>query len=315
MLIKATLIKKIVLVLLLINASNVWSEVSTDDIAEALSAFTRATVVNQTSTSVVDYSVALGEIKKARGLWAPERERRLDGELTKTTWLIPEGHSPQSIFDYYQRRLNNLNARVLFSCEARNCGLSNAWANEQFKVKELYGLDGEQSYAAYEIADSRELLHYVMLYTVIRGNRRVYAHTEWLQTSSRVSESLAPSAAEVDSHFHNRGYYQVSGLSLDGDKLLIDDEHLSALVEAMRNNRRMNFRLVGHQYGNATLDQQMTLSQQRAQQLQQVLVERGIVAARLSSHGVGSLAPGGRQQAQANNNDNDWRIEVVVVKP
>lgn len=268
--------------------------VNASDIEAALQPFPQASVVNERETSVADYSFALGQMKKNRGLWSPEREQRFSGELSAKTQLISEGHSPQEVFAYYQRLFVNFQARALFTCEARNCGSSNAWANEQFNEKQLYGLDGEQSYAAYELVDEAGLLHYVAIYTVIRGNKRVYAHTEWLQTSNKQNASLAPNAAEVSAHIIDFGFYRVRGIRFQGDSIEIAPELLQAIVTTLQSNRRLNFRVVGHDYSAISLEEQISLSKRKADAFINVLVQEGIAEVRLTGHGVGSLAPAGK---------------------
>ena len=289
-----------------------WGEVSERDIADALSVFPRAEIVAQRDADVEDYSLALGEMKKIRDRWRPERELRVAGSLQRKTMQIPDGHRAREAFDFYRRKMRTFNARILFECEARICGSSNAWANEQFNDKLLYGLDDEQTYGIYEIADTEGLLNYVALYTVARGNRRVYAHIEWLQTSNKLNESVAPSGDEISSNFQDLGYYIVRGVGVVENRIVIDQEHLQAIVDAMRKNRRLNFHIVGHSYANRPLEQQQELSLDYAQQFQALLVQQGIAAPRLSVYGVGSLAPAGQNFIDQSLN---FRIEVVVAKP
>jgi outer membrane protein OmpA-like peptidoglycan-associated protein len=289
-----------------------FAEVSADDIAEALSPFPRAEIVEQSSRSVEDYSLALGEMKKIRDLWRPERERRLAGNLQRLTMQIPDGHNPLELFNFYQRKMRNVSARILFECDARNCGSSNAWANEQFENKLLFGLDQQQRYGAYELVDDQGFLNYVVLYTVIRGNKRVYAHTEWLQTDNESNEAVAPSADEVTSYLRNQGYYVISGITLNDGKISIDDEHLQAIVNSIRVNRRFDIRIVGHGYGTGSLDEQIQRSSSYAEQVLDILVGQGIPAQRLSSHGVGSLSPA---ITTASNQEQLVRIELVAVSP
>jgi len=302
----------VILPLSALHTVHVSAEVSTADILDALSPFPRAQVVEQRTATVEDYALALGEMKKIRDRWGPERERRLSGDLQKQTLQIPDGHSEQEAFAFYHRKMRNFNARILYECEARNCGSSNAWANEHFADKTLYGLDDRQRYGIYEIVDEQGLLNYVAIYTVARGNRRVYAHTEWLRTDNKITAAVAPSADEVTNYLRDQGYYVISALTIDGDTLSLDDEHLQALVSAIRSNRRMNFYLVGHSYQAGTLNQQQDSAKQFAQQVLDMLVESGVDGQRLSVHALGPLAPAGRTAVESGQK---FRVELVVAQP
>ncbi len=286
-----------------------YSEVNESDINDAVIPYPRVEVVDQFNGAVEDYSIALGEMKKVRDIWGPEREKRLSGQLHRITMQIPEGHRQSEVFEFYQRKMRNLNARILFECEARGCGSSNAWANAHFEDKLLYGLDDQQTYGVYEVVDDKGLLNYVSVYTVARGNRRVYAHTEWLRTNSSSEAAVAPSAEEVSDNLREQGYYVLRGISLQNETVTIDDEHFQAIVSAIRTNRRLNIRIVGHSYGKGSLEQQQQLSENYAKQVYSLLVEAGIPAQRLSYFGVGSLAPAGQALADQRL---EMRIELVV---
>ena len=71
-------------------------------------------------------------------------------------------------------------AQRLFSCDARDCGSSNEWANGVFNVRELYGPDRNQVYRAYVI-EQAEHWSYIALYLIERGNQRSYVHIDHLR--------------------------------------------------------------------------------------------------------------------------------------
>ena len=64
--------------------------------------------------------------------------------------------------------------------------------------------------------------------------------------------------------------------------------------------------LVGHDYAAVPLAQQQKDSRLYAEQLKTALQQKGIVAARITTYGIGSLAPAGR-------GDRSARVEVVKV--
>ena len=71
--------------------------------------------------------------------------------------------------------LRALGDDVLFRCSGRDCGRSNDWANQVFGQATLYGPDRNQRYVARQWQDQL-----VSLYVIERGNKRVYAHLQFL---------------------------------------------------------------------------------------------------------------------------------------
>lgn len=280
-----------------------------ENIEEALSPYPYAEVINSDTDQPDDYLLALGKVEKNRLTWVPEKQRRLAGELKTTTLAVDDGHLPQEVFDWYKQRIDALGAQVLFACQSRECGRSNAWANEIFHVKQLYGLDGEQQFSVFEIEDQKQHLHYVSLYTVARGNKRVYAHYEWLQTALTHTDRLAPDANVIIDQLKEKGVYVVTGLSLVDGKIVIAPEHLESLAKALTIGRFKLVRLVGHDYSGENLAAQMHVSLSYATELAAQLKGQGVNEKKLEPHGVGSLAP---QRVQRSETAEPFRLELVL---
>ncbi len=145
-----------------------------------LNDFPGASIESRAQTDERDYMVALGNYRKVRGLWRVE-ELRTSGELTRTTYRLPDNHSAREGFDFFARQLAQYPLRELYVCQSRDCGESNSWANNHFNVYQLYGLDQYQYYGAYELSLPEETV-YVTLYAVLRGNKRVYVQLEVLSS-------------------------------------------------------------------------------------------------------------------------------------
>ncbi len=122
---------------------------------------------------VQSYQLALSPYEKRQNRWRPKDVIRLKGEVFKETHELASGFDEQEVFEFYQSQIPE-DAKVLYRCERRKCGESNIWANNHFRIKQLYGLDQYQFYTTYQLSE----VEYATLYVVRRGNRRVYAHTE-----------------------------------------------------------------------------------------------------------------------------------------
>jgi len=255
-----------------------------------------------------DYILALGSFKKIGGLWEVDRQYRLSGKLSRVTLELPPTHGSQEGFDFYIKQLQQLGARELYRCEGRECGPSNSWANVHFKIIQLYGLDQYQHYAVHEVAQERNGPAYVSLYSVLRGNKRVYIQVDVLQTGEAEQQPIASDPDTLAGLLQARGFYEFPGsikVSQQGqDELSIPEAHLRVLVNVLKQKSSWRIAIVGHDYGQGKLDHQQKVSKKYAETLKATLVREGISATRIEIYGIGSLAPAGRGNQSA-------RVEVV----
>lgn len=269
-----------------------------------------ARVVFRSQEQTEEYHLALGSFRKTEGSWQPERQQRLRGKLTRMTQELPETHSARAGFDFYLEQLKQLNRRELFSCSARDCGASNTWANNHFKIIQLYGLDQYQYYGAYEVMTESPTSYYVSIYAVQRGNKRVYVQVDILHSDKTRVGSLATNPDTVISLLQNNGFYvfpdPVTDNSAGSPHLKISPVHIQTLVAVMKRQPAWRIGLVGHDYHAANLAQQQQHSLGYAEQLKAALISEGVAAERITTHGLGSLAPAGRGDLSA-------RVEVVLL--
>lgn len=137
--------------------------------------YDQARLLYKQERDTLNYRLALAPYKKRQNRWQPEKEIRLQGRLYSETHELQSGFDELEVFEFYQRQIPST-AKMLFNCERRDCGESNNWANDHFRIKQLYGLDQFQFYSVYQLDENQ----YITLYVVRRGNRRVYVHIETL---------------------------------------------------------------------------------------------------------------------------------------
>lgn len=269
-----------------------------------------ARVIFESNAQADEYVLALGNYKKIAGSWRVDRQQRLSGKLARYTLELPEGHSASNGFDFYLDQLQNFNFRELFHCKSRDCGTSNSWANNHFKLQMLYGLDQFQQYGAYEVTTADEKPFYVALYAVQRGNKRVYVQLDVLHVDKIIELGIASSPESIIKALEINGYYVFPDLVAEdvqgSTNIQIKQAHLQALVDVLAQKTDWKLALVGHDYAPAPLAQQQKDSLLYAAQLKMALQEKGIVAALITTYGIGSLAPAGR-------GDRSARVEVVKV--
>ena len=236
-----------------------------------------------------DYRLVLGAMEKINGQWRPEREQRLAGQLQRKTLTLNEGRGAAEGYEFYRQQLLQRGARELFSCEARACGSSNSWANNIFRIKQLYGRDQQQFYSAFELPVSRGMVRYVALYSVTRGNKR-----SLIQIDSLLSRSGAQVASSVEvmvERLQLGESIRLPGLELVGAQITMSEVHAASLLELMRKRPTWHLNLVGHDAKPVSTEEQLKNSRAFSEQLRSQLINLGADADRLKAFGIGNLAP------------------------
>lgn len=252
---------------------------------------------------VDEYVLPLGPYQRAAGEWRLEGSERLAGQLRRHTYRIPDGHPPAEVQRFWLTQLQPVTRKILFSCRGRACGPSNQWANSVFNVSELYGPDEQQYYDALELEEDGHR-YTLALYTVQRGNRRVYSQLDLLALADSDGVDLSITSNALLTQLRERGSVVLAVLR--AGQTAPESQQVDALVRALQKDSRLRLHVVGHAYGAQPLAELQQRSQAYAQELVTQLGARGIAASRLQAHGVGPLSPGSRGAQD--------RIELVVVR-
>ena len=232
---------------------------------QQLPRFPLSWIVSYSVESVPEYALATGPMKKVEGVIAPEKAESLKGRLTRITYRVPDTHTPENIVAYYLKNLKAINAQILFQCSSRQCGSSNQWANNYFKEAELYGIDRTQFYLS---ATTGNMV--VALYTVKRGNRRVYIHLDLITPLEQTEASLA-------ADFEQQGFSWLSGA-----------ENIEPLLKYLISNSQQKI-LIGSYNGSedTPLSELLSTSKATADKVGNLLINAGIAPQRVETVGVG----------------------------
>ena len=249
-----------------------------------------------------DYLVPNSVPRRINNQLRIEKELRVDVSGLKETYRINDGHTTEQAFNHYLSSIKQLDENVLYQCSSRDCGRSSSWAQNIFNNSKLYGEDASQFYlsAAVQKAGQQWL---VSVYTVERGNRRVYAHIETLKLNSPLSSDVALSSVTEKSPIFVFSYGLNGVVSVNPP--LAD---INKIIELSQANAEANIYIVGHlQEGYSATQQALVRSKEAGEQVSSLLKKRGVDSARLTVIGVGPLVPYG-QGAHLGN-----RVEVFVV--
>ncbi len=239
--------------------------------------YLHSTLIEQSAGIVPEYRLALGMMKKVNGVIVPEEFKFIAGELSRYTYRIPDGHRSEDAFRYYQSMLQRIAHTELFQCSGRRCGSSNHWANTQFGIARLYGLEREQHYLAAQIGDGR----WLALYAVQRGNKRVFVH---LDVISPVSQPEVSAVTDGPRSAKRLFVEVIGGIPTP------DDAVVEALRKEMQRSPALKLWLVGYggQGGVVTSRQQV---EAWIDVVATKMITAGVDAARVERLAIGVLGP------------------------
>ncbi len=286
-----------------LSASEATSDVTNSRDFDLVKRFPRSHIIQyERQTEDVPYRLILGSLKKVNNVLSPKKSEMIVGKLTSITYRIPDGSRSDEVADYFVRRATESEGTVLFTCQGRECGSSNYWANTIFRRAGLYGPEQLQNFTAVRFAGGSTTA-VVSIYTAQRGNKRLYAHLDIVETKHSEVETKPQTLLN---RLLDRGVFLLSGVAFNRDHQLTAESRPAIAVAAAAINMQESLKVyvVGHLQGTDSLQSLVDHSTRRAEQVASVLIEEGVEPARLSAHGVGPFAPLGSSKGE--------RIELVL---
>lgn len=294
--------------LLLVSAAMAQPAVIENAFADhpLLSGFPDSEIVNVEYIEDVNYRFVLGSLQRTRGQVVPEHSERLRGNVTKILYEVSQQYTGADVYQYYLDQIQENGYTQLFSCVGRACGSSNYWANDIFRNRILYGPERNQYYLALKTGTGLGADSNIALYIITRGNRRLYAYLEVIETASEQSLAAENDIDRLTQTLHGQGSVILSGVTFGPGDRLISAGELSQLVEILNQDPSLQIYLVAHLRDTGSVEDLMARSLQRANLLRQEFIGRGIDGDRISAQGVGPLAPA------CASGSCDQRIELVL---
>lgn len=230
--------------------------------------FPSSNIVQYKQSETRDYRLILGGLEKIDGALRAEKEQRIAGQLTQITYRIPETHSAKEAFEYFYAQIIDQGGEKLFKCTGRDCGSSNQWANNIFRYFRLYGVDNTQSFSSLQLADS-----YISLYSVKRGNKRVYLRLDIIESAALKAESQLTETGQIN-------------------REITSDNDFDALVKFLKQKPGSILWIVAYDFNSGTKQQQINRSEERAKQFKDKLIAAGVDGSKVYLHAAGSFILG-----------------------
>jgi outer membrane protein OmpA-like peptidoglycan-associated protein len=254
--------------------------------------YAQSKIITYQQLATPDYLLALGAPKNVNGVMTLNYSERLAGDLTRITYRAPDDYPSEEMFKHYTLQLNQLPHEVLFECHGRECGNSDQWANQILNNPKLYGPERYQHYLAVQI-DAQQGPLFVTLYSIKRGNKRVYTQLDLLRPKAGSARQLSINPNTILAQLKQQGSVNLSNLQFDDkDKLTTDSVVLlDSVITALQKNTRLKLYIVGHLRANQPFEVLQQRSLFQAKSVVNMLVQRGVSRERLSAQGIGPLAP------------------------
>ena len=275
--------------------------------------FPDSEIVEYDRTNELNHQLVLGTLQRTRGEVVPESAERLKGRVTRIVYAIPSDYQVSDVREFFAQQLRERGDSILFSCEGRACGSSNYWANDIFKRRILYGPERNQYYLAARSNTALENDPFLALYLITRANKRLYAYVEIIESEIAVAPQALVNEGLLAATLREKGSVVLPWVQFTtaggADEELDDPSALDYLVRLLRTDPEIRVYLVSHLTApERSLESLLEQSEKRAQLIKAVLLEKGIVGARIEAAGVGPLAP------SCALSDCSDRIELVLIQ-
>ena len=167
-------------------------------------AYPHAELISSEKFETNDYRISAGKVDVVNNILRMENEIRLDVRGNKFLYKVHIGYTSGDAFNYYVNKLKDINSNILFRCQGRGCGDSNSWANIVLSNSKLYGKERDQHYLIAKIEDNKQVSH-VLIYTIKRGNGKVYLYIEELNQLTVNDATEDPRKVILDQSFNGKG--------------------------------------------------------------------------------------------------------------
>ena len=268
---------------LAISQTSLASDVAGSADMPGIGRYPNASITTYEEKEIANYPLVASPIKKVNNVVRADQQEWEDGQLTRIIYELPSGHGSDDAFRYYSKRLAEQGVKSLYRCEGRSCGPSNLMANKVFGVARLYGLDQDQNYFLGERVDAGERER-IVLYTVRRGNRRVYALLDRLVVHGDEALDLAVVQRQLNAH----GYLDLLLPSFDRQDVAASDS-FQLVLQILQNDGGLKILIAGQSGAPAAgkISEQLSQSANLARQIRDLLVEKGVAKDRVDVTGLG----------------------------
>lgn len=315
----ATLCKSLIILLCTVtfsaNAAN-----------ELVSPFAGSTLHNTYEVRFSPLTVLVGPLDEKKN----PAQKEIEGALSSRIFTRADDVSTYELYRSYEGTLKKAGFEILLACQQGKCNAkSNVRAVYGHPKKEIQSRDYARVETANRISTATQWLvgwgnHYisakkesgdrtVYVSIIISDQKKLYSiDTLWVDSleEGTVSISLDALKNKIDSE----GKVVLDGIFFETGKDVVTAESkpsLTVITEYLNSSPGKLFYVVGHTDDTGGLDNNIRLSDRRANAVIEELKTMGVDVSRLSGHGVGPFAPAATNASEKGRSGNR-RVELVL---
>jgi OmpA-OmpF porin, OOP family len=281
---------------------------------------------------------------KNNTIHAPKQKLDLEGKVTRTVYLLPEGRSPLEVLRNYQQIVKDKGGEALYECKAETCGGNIQYGashggsetgvmNYVFPASKINAegfsnaacavdtWHADSRYFVGKLADAGSETHVAVLAYTLKDDRYCKAFNErtiaivlTVEAKAREQKMVTVKASELASAIATSGKIALYGIYFDFDKADLKPEskpQLDEIAALLKNDAALKLMVVGHTDNKGGAAYNLDLSKRRADAVVAALTGAGSTAAgRLLAQGMGSAAPVATNDSEEGRAKNR-RVELV----
>jgi OmpA-OmpF porin, OOP family len=254
------------------------------------------------------YTLPVGPIKGKAG-----PSLALEGRVTRIGYVQDPGPSVLEVARNFENRLVDRGFEILFQCDAKPCGgYDFRYGIEILPIPKMDIDLSKFRYLAARAPAAEGVPETFASVLISAVNRQV--RTQVIVVEREAMENRMIDAAAMAEGITADGRISLYGINFDTDSAAIrpsSEPAMAEIAKLMQAEPDLNLIVVGHTDSQGSLDYNMGLSQRRAAAVAAALVKTyGIARGRLSSAGVGYLAPVGSNRTEEGRALNR-RVELI----
>ncbi|MFC0253909.1 OmpA family protein [Massilia consociata] len=259
--------------------------------------------------------------------------RAAEGKISNRFYWSPVGTSPLEIYRNYRQALEAAGYQIAYACEEAKCrqdgtqplvaGLPEAakWTESDALVRSIFNSGNQQGFyliSARKPAGSG--FQRVQVATSLSNlsppyEKRVRQFVQVIEPATVQTGKVTVDANAIGDALKRDGRIALYGVLFDTNKASLradSDEQLKQMAKALADAPGAKVFIVGHTDNQGDFENNMGLSQRRAQAVADALASRfGVAANRMTARGVASLAPVASNQSEDSRARNR-RVELVL---
>ena len=259
---------------------------------------------------------------------AYEKDLKVEGQVSRYTYVAPQGRSPAEVFRNYKSEFQRLGLETLYEKGAGEKGWFGPTLDrisDEDKLGQILAYNESEERVLIGKSKAPTVYYYVfvtsyrdgviperLVKTVAAG--RTLAEIVTIAPEQMEQKMTFVNADEMSKTIATTGRIALYGVNFDTDKATVREDSTKTLEEIaklLKAQPQLKLHVVGHTDNQGTQDHNLDLSRRRAASVVQELTGKyGVAAGRLDSFGCGWYAPVASNDAEEGRAKNR-RVELV----